>query len=292
MCADVRRDGLDRDPRAIILHTRYATQGSPEQRQQSSDLQQADRNDVDYNGWLTNEREVLAKFKLRKDGEVDSETVLRLIEHFLLNGSRSINRAIKLAMRELKGVFACALISETISEHVWLWRDNNPLCVVRDRESGAFIFASTEELLRNAIETTRAIYGGKINEFPNAVSCPPDGRQGRDQGVIRKIEDPQTAETARQGKIESEKTEADQERAPADRDAGASIATGAAEHGRLGEMEGAGAGDRIVFERDAGESRQGQRQEDQGNQIQLERSTDEPAGEDNQDEYGMCRSFS
>ncbi len=162
-------DGLDCDPRAIILHTRYATEGTPNNNENNHPIYSKQTGlTLIHNGWLTNEREVLAKFKLRKDGEVDSETVLRLIEHFLLNGSRTINRAIKLAMRELKGVFACALISERYPNTLWLWRDNNPLHVVRDPFSGAFIFASTEELLRGALDRA-GVYGGKISEFPNAV---------------------------------------------------------------------------------------------------------------------------
>jgi asparagine synthetase B (glutamine-hydrolysing) len=162
-------DGLGDDPRAIILHTRYATQGNPRVNLNNHPIHSKQTGlTLIHNGWLTNERQILAKYHLRKDGEVDSETVLRLIEHFLLKGRRSINRAIKLAMKELKGVFACALISERYPNTLWLWRDNNPLHVYTD--TGALIFASTEDLLSAALREA-GIAGGKIMEFPNAMIC-------------------------------------------------------------------------------------------------------------------------
>lgn len=161
-------DGISADPRAIILHTRYATQGSPRNNMNNHPIHsKISRLTLIHNGWLTNEDAVLKKFRLQKDGEVDSETVLRLIEHFLGSGRRSINRAIKLAMKELKGVFACALISEKYPNTLWLWRDNNPLHVVRDTDSGAFIFASTADLLRDALRLSG--FDGEIKEFPNAT---------------------------------------------------------------------------------------------------------------------------
>lgn len=163
-------DGLEIDPRAIILHTRYATQGSPSENMNNHPLYSKRTGmTLIHNGWLTNEREILAKYKLQKDADVDSETILRLIEHFLLKGNRSINRAIKLAMRELKGVFACALISERYPNTLWLWRDNNPLHIVFDRKSGALIFASTAELLRDALTNAGIDDAGAIKEFPNAI---------------------------------------------------------------------------------------------------------------------------
>jgi glucosamine 6-phosphate synthetase-like amidotransferase/phosphosugar isomerase protein len=106
-------DPFDRRPRTILLHARYATQGLPTNNYNNHPIySKVTGLTLIHNGWLTNERALIAKYGLRKDGEVDSETVLRLIEHFVLNDKKRITTAIRLAMAELEGKFACALISE------------------------------------------------------------------------------------------------------------------------------------------------------------------------------------
>jgi glucosamine 6-phosphate synthetase-like amidotransferase/phosphosugar isomerase protein len=159
-------------PRSILLHTRYATQGSPRNNYNNHPIySKISGLTLIHNGWLTNEREVIAKFNLDKDGEVDSETVLRLIEHFVLNERKRITTAIKLAMRELEGRFACALISEKYPDTLWLWRNGNPLYCYRDERTGALIFASTAELLEEALRAS-GFTGGKIAGFEDRrVSC-------------------------------------------------------------------------------------------------------------------------
>jgi predicted glutamine amidotransferase len=153
-------------PRTLLLHARYATQGSPTINENNHPIY-SKRSGLTmiHNGWLTNEAQLLKRFRLKKDAEVDSETVLRLIEHFMLNKKKRIITAIKLAMRQLKGVFACALISERHPNTLWLWRSGYPL-VYTQAPNGAFIFASTEALLEDALKKAR-IKVAKIVNFPS-----------------------------------------------------------------------------------------------------------------------------
>jgi glucosamine--fructose-6-phosphate aminotransferase (isomerizing) len=182
-------DGLDGAPRAILLHTRYATQGKPSNNWNNHPIYSKHSGmTLIHNGWLTNEEEILEKYGLHKDGEVDSETILRLIEHFMFNERKRIITAIRLAMRELKGVFACALISEKYPDTMWLWRSGNPLNVYRDKKTEAFIFASTRELLSEAVEAA-GLRDGKLSEFPEfKVACfkAIKGRLHASFGALRK----------------------------------------------------------------------------------------------------------
>ena len=145
-------DGLDSTPRVMLLHTRYATQGSPKNNQNNHPIYSKTTGlTLIHNGWLTNERQIIREFDLRKDAEVDSETVLRLIEYFKVVENKRIGTAIKLAMRKLEGKFACALMSEKYPDRLWLWTSGHPLAGYRDDSTGMFYFASTVSILENAL---------------------------------------------------------------------------------------------------------------------------------------------
>jgi len=152
-------------PRAILLHTRYATQGSPSINQNNHPIHsKVSGLTLIHNGWLTNEAKILSKYNLTKDAAVDSETVLRLIEFFIEKKKKRIITAIRLAMKELRGVFACALISAKYPDTVWLWRSGNPLHTYSCETTGAFVFASTFDLLYQAIDGAD-MTGGRYVEF-------------------------------------------------------------------------------------------------------------------------------
>ena len=156
-------------PRTVLLHTRHATQGKASDNENNHPIySKVTGLTLIHNGWLTNEKQILRKYRLKKDGEVDSETILRLIEHFLLTEKKRISTAIKLAMNELEGRFACALISEKYPDALWLWTRGNPLAGYRDDTTGAFIFASTPSLLTLAL--------GQSNITPKKIGALADGR--------------------------------------------------------------------------------------------------------------------
>ena len=172
-------DPFDATPRTILLHARFATTGTPAFDQNNHPIHsKISGMTLIHNGWLTNEKHILRKYKLQKDAEVDSETVLRLIEYFVSKKKKRISTAIKLAMRELKGRFACALISEKFPNTLWLWRSNYPISAFHDKRSGALIFASTHELLATALRYANVTDGKFIDvpEFKVGVYTCKDGK--------------------------------------------------------------------------------------------------------------------
>lgn len=159
-------DAFEATPRTILLHARYATQGSPAVNMNNHPIySKVSGMTLIHNGWLTNEKHILSKYRLKKDAEVDSETVLRLIEYFVLKKKKRIVTAIRLAMRELKGRFACALISEKYPDTMWLWRSDYPIAAFK--APGALIFASTEELLIAALRNADMLADGSVVNIPD-----------------------------------------------------------------------------------------------------------------------------
>ena len=134
-------------PDTLLLHTRHATQGSPKKSQNNHPIfSKKSGMTLIHNGWLLNEREVLTAHKIVKDGDVDSETVLRMIEKYERNG---ITRGVGKAMRKLRGAFACGLISEKFPNTLWLWRRGNPLWLAIS--GGVVLFASTVEAVSRGV---------------------------------------------------------------------------------------------------------------------------------------------
>jgi glucosamine 6-phosphate synthetase-like amidotransferase/phosphosugar isomerase protein len=178
---------FDATPRSVLLHTRYATQGSPSDNENNHPIySKVSGLTLIHNGWLTNEKHLLRKYGLKKDGAVDSETVLRLIEHFILSEGKKITTAIRLAMAELEGKFACALISEKYPDTMWLWRRGNPLAGIRDEKTGAFYFASTPEMLTRALRES-GITVKKIGELADGKILCLQAKKGKLHGTFGKL---------------------------------------------------------------------------------------------------------
>lgn len=133
-------------PRAMILHARFATQGSPTIDGNNHPLYAKGSGlCMVHNGWFTNEDEVAKEMGLDRDYEVDSEVYLKLIEHYFLAGDK-LELAIEKATQKLSGTSACAMFQAKHKNQLWLWRDNFGLLSIAKTEFG-YVFASTTEIL-------------------------------------------------------------------------------------------------------------------------------------------------
>ena len=74
---------LKKMPTNLLLHTRSATQGKPENNSNNHPVySKASGLCLIHNGWAINDEEVKKNFKLDTDAQVDTEVYLKLIEHF------------------------------------------------------------------------------------------------------------------------------------------------------------------------------------------------------------------
>ena len=136
-------------PRAMILHARFATQGSPTKNGNNHPLYtKASGLCMVHNGWFTNEDEVAKEMNIDRDCEVDSEVYLKLIEHYAR--SALMDTAIEKATQKLSGTSACAMIQAKKVNEVWLWRDNFGSLALAKTNFG-YVFASTTDTLYRSL---------------------------------------------------------------------------------------------------------------------------------------------
>lgn len=67
-------------PKVMILHCRQATQGNPKEQSNNHPVFSKSGVAVVHNGVIWNDDELFNKFKFKRDGQVDSEIILKIIE--------------------------------------------------------------------------------------------------------------------------------------------------------------------------------------------------------------------
>lgn len=138
-------------PREMLFHTRYATQGKPADNMNNHPLySKVSGLTMIHNGWLINDDELVTEFDLKKDAEVDSETYLKLIEKFYLQGEvKNVEAGISEATKVVWGNIVCAMLQASRPGVMWLWRDSGDLCLVRT--DWGYVFASTKSAVLFAL---------------------------------------------------------------------------------------------------------------------------------------------
>jgi predicted glutamine amidotransferase len=138
-------------PRSMLLHTRYATQGNPSDNRNNHPIYSKESGlCLVHNGWFIDDQLTVSEFGLKKDAEVDTETYLRLIEKFYLQGeTKTVESGIQLATNNIYGSLACAMIQGGHPGCMWLWRDRGQLSLVLT--DWGYVFASTKEAVLEAL---------------------------------------------------------------------------------------------------------------------------------------------
>lgn len=132
-------------PLIVIGHTRAKTQGDQKDNFNNHPIITKSGLALVHNGMITNDAEPFSKYGLKRDGEVDSEAIVKLIEHYLEQGK--MTEAIQKTTKELRGSMACALISTKQPKSLYLWNSTNPLVVVYNKKTGGVYFASKKDFI-------------------------------------------------------------------------------------------------------------------------------------------------
>lgn len=146
-------------PDIVIGHARAKTQGDANNNNNNHPLFTPSGLGLVHNGMISNDNTLFTKYSLPRIGEVDSEIIIRLIDHYHRTEKNSTVNAIKKAAGELAGSMACAMIDSTVPDKLYLWRSGNPLHLALDTQTNVIYFLSTDVLLKNAIEKHSYIYG-------------------------------------------------------------------------------------------------------------------------------------
>jgi amidophosphoribosyltransferase len=138
------------NPNIIIGHTRAKTQGDEKDNNNNHPLISGNMAIV-HNGVIYNEDDVFKQFKLQRKGEVDSEAIVRLIDHFKQKKSDITRVAIQCACKELRGNMAIAVINAKNDRELHLVCSGNPIVLAYQKSTGTIFFASEKNILQNAL---------------------------------------------------------------------------------------------------------------------------------------------
>ncbi len=130
--------------KAGIAHTRWATHGEPSTTNAHPHYSASGRLALIHNGIIENY--ITIKEKLTERGitfksVTDSEVLVQLIEYIMLNNNLSLLEAVQVALHQVIGAYAIAILDRENPDTIICARQSSPL-VVGLGEDGAFYLAS------------------------------------------------------------------------------------------------------------------------------------------------------
>jgi len=144
-------------PHTVIFHARAKTKGSEKDNKNNHPVWSKNSGcAVVHNGIISNDDEIIADMKWSRDGEVDSEAILALMDHE--DPAESLK-----AVQKASGSLAVAAISLKWPDKLVLLRHSSPLAYGYDMVDEILYFASTSDLLYEASQTeSRGISCGPV----------------------------------------------------------------------------------------------------------------------------------
>lgn len=128
-------------PKTMILHTRAATVGTPEDNKNNHPLL-SNKHMVVHNGMIHNHATILPE---KKTADVDSEAILRLLDE-----SGDTLKGIKKVFTDCTGSFACAVLNT--KNHLYLFKNHNPIEIIYFPDIKLLVFASRAEYINRAFK--------------------------------------------------------------------------------------------------------------------------------------------
>lgn len=104
-----------------------------------------------HNGTLTNHERIFKKLECKRDGNVDSEAIVRLINHYAANSEPFSKAMIQEICKRLHGSYAVLTYNGNNPYQLAAFRDGRPLELAIIRPLKLAILASEKDFLRNAL---------------------------------------------------------------------------------------------------------------------------------------------
>ena len=144
---------VPKEARVIMGHTRMTTQGSALKRQNNHPFAGRARREgfaLAHNGVLYNDKILRRIHDLPQTSiETDSYIAVQLIEK---QGALNFD-SLRFMAEEVEGSFCFTVLDR--KDNLYFVKGDNPLCLYHYPELGLYLYASTEEILRNAIGKMR-----------------------------------------------------------------------------------------------------------------------------------------
>jgi glucosamine 6-phosphate synthetase-like amidotransferase/phosphosugar isomerase protein len=136
---------------AIIAHTRYLTKGKASNNNNNHPFDIGNVVGL-HNGSVKNDDDLFKKYenKFKRVGEVDSEVIYQLINHY--NKQNITFSGLKSALEDTKirGLFALAFVHKNQPNLVHLVKQEKPMDIAYWKEAGVVIFNSVDTYIKNA----------------------------------------------------------------------------------------------------------------------------------------------
>lgn len=142
------------DTVSLIGHTRYTTQGSEKNNYNNHPFRGQTTKDgafaLAHNGVLHNEFSLSKKWELPYTKiKTDSYVAVQLLEHHCKNGDALDAKAMKFMGEQVSGMFTFTVLDE--KNNIWIVKNDSPLSILHFKEIGLYIYASTRQILMEAI---------------------------------------------------------------------------------------------------------------------------------------------
>jgi glucosamine--fructose-6-phosphate aminotransferase (isomerizing) len=115
-----------------IGHTRWATHGAPSDRNSHPHFSQSKRIAMIHNGIIENYasiKEGLSKRGYTFQSDTDTEVLVNLIEDILVNAKVSLAEAVRVALNQVVGAYAIAVVEEGYPDQVVVAKKGSPLVI-------------------------------------------------------------------------------------------------------------------------------------------------------------------
>jgi len=149
----------------VIAHVRLPTKGSEFNSNCNHPLFTKSGLVLVHNGWILNDDRLFEKYELERDGEVDSEALLKLVEFYKRDFDTT--EAIRKSVSECRGVLTFALVDSDIPNVVWLHRYGWSAPLYIRRTDDLITFSSERFRKSEPVEDRRLLVvdrKGKISE--------------------------------------------------------------------------------------------------------------------------------
>jgi predicted glutamine amidotransferase len=142
---------ITNDTTNVLIHTRFATKGSITNNNNNHPIITETVIGV-HNGMIYNDDELFATKKLQRIGQVDSEILFRLADHYAPTGNMT-KENMKSIAEEVSGVFAVAMVQKSNPSVLQYFRSDNPTTFAYIPKLNILVFASQKKFITEAIDT-------------------------------------------------------------------------------------------------------------------------------------------
>lgn len=134
---------------AVIAHTRYYTKGLPSNNKNNHPFDIGNIVGL-HNGSVKNDDLLFKEYGFDRVGEVDSEIIFHLINHYNQNSISYGGLHKALESTKIRGLFALAFMNKNQPNLVHLVKQEKPMYIATWKEAGIVIFNSDDDYINNA----------------------------------------------------------------------------------------------------------------------------------------------